>query len=147
MEAVGLLWFERLIEDLGHELWIGDAAQTRASYVRRQKTDRRDAGIFCAAAGEAFSSDLDSFEVQRDQRQLLLHRHRLVQMQTKVKTELQHLALNQGLQQKRSLWRRRGEGWSRKAPLGRLDQTPEDGSVEGAGYAGRPSERVGRGGG
>ena len=44
MEAVGnSLWFEQLVARLGHELWIGDAAQIRASYVRRQKTDRRDA--------------------------------------------------------------------------------------------------------
>jgi transposase len=45
MESMGnSLWFERLMEQLGHELWIGDAAQIRASYVRRQKTDKRDAG-------------------------------------------------------------------------------------------------------
>ena len=44
MESTGnSLWFERLMERLGHELWIGDAAQIRASYVRRQKTDKRDA--------------------------------------------------------------------------------------------------------
>ena len=36
-------WFERMLRELGHELWIGDAAQIRASVVRRQKTDRRDA--------------------------------------------------------------------------------------------------------
>ncbi|MGC8551214.1 MAG: hypothetical protein ACP5M4_16175, partial [Acidobacteriaceae bacterium] len=44
MESVGnSLWFERLVAGLGHELWIGDAAKIRASYVRKQKTDRRDA--------------------------------------------------------------------------------------------------------
>ena len=36
-------WFENLLQGLGHEVWIGDAAQIRASYVRKQKTDRRDA--------------------------------------------------------------------------------------------------------
>ena len=45
MEAVGnSLWFEPMVERLGHQLWMGDAAQTRASYARRQKTDQRDAG-------------------------------------------------------------------------------------------------------
>ena len=45
MEAVGnSQWFVGLLERLGHEVWIGDAAQIRASYVRKQKTDRRDAG-------------------------------------------------------------------------------------------------------
>ena len=36
-------WFEDLLQDLGHEVWVGDAAQIRASCVRKQKTDRRDA--------------------------------------------------------------------------------------------------------
>ena len=45
MEATGnSRWFERLVEELGHKLWIGDAAKIRASYVRKQKTDKRDAG-------------------------------------------------------------------------------------------------------
>ena len=33
MEATGnSQWFVELVEDLGHEIWIGDAAQIRASY-------------------------------------------------------------------------------------------------------------------
>src|SRR5205809_7827365 len=44
METTGnSQWFIELVEDLGHEIWIGDAAQIRASYVRKQKTDKRDA--------------------------------------------------------------------------------------------------------
>ena len=44
MEACGHYpWFERLLASLGHELWLGDAAQIRATVVRKQKTDRRDA--------------------------------------------------------------------------------------------------------
>jgi transposase len=44
MEACGHYpWFERLLEELGIELWFGDAAKVRASVVRKQKTDRRDA--------------------------------------------------------------------------------------------------------
>src|SRR5437870_12007209 len=38
-------WFERLLAELGHELWIGDAAKIRASTDRKQKTDRRDAEV------------------------------------------------------------------------------------------------------
>jgi transposase len=58
---------------------------------------------------------------QRDTRQLLLHRHKLVGMRRQVKNELQHLALNQGVQQKRKLWSAAGrqrlealplEGWT-----------------------------------
>ncbi len=36
-------WFERMLAEQGHELWVGDAAQIRAGMVRKQKTDPRDA--------------------------------------------------------------------------------------------------------
>src|SRR5580704_13098777 len=39
MEATGnARWFELQV----HEHWVGDAAKIRASYVRKQKTDKRD---------------------------------------------------------------------------------------------------------
>src|SRR4029077_21013476 len=45
MEACGHYpWFERLLEESGIELWLGDAAKVRASVVRKQKTDRRGGG-------------------------------------------------------------------------------------------------------
>ena len=40
----------------------------------------------------------------RDLRQLLWHRHRLVQMRTRVKNQLQAVALNEGIRQKKGLW-------------------------------------------
>ncbi len=44
LEATGYTqWFERLLQELGHELWVGDAAAIRASVVRKQKYDERDA--------------------------------------------------------------------------------------------------------
>jgi transposase len=43
MEATGYArWFERLLAELGFELWIGDPARIRARRVRKQKTDRKD---------------------------------------------------------------------------------------------------------
>jgi transposase len=57
---------------------------------------------------------------QRDTRQLLLHRHKLVCMRRQVKNELQHLALNQGLQQKRKLWSRAGRQRLEELPLAGL---------------------------
>ena len=121
MEAVGnSLWFEELVRRLGHELWIGDAAQIRASYVRRQKTDRRDAGhILRLLVEQRFPRIWVPSSEQRDIRQLLLHRHKLVQVRTRVKTELQHLALNQGMQKKRQLWSVRGRADFEKLPLAR----------------------------
>src|ERR1041385_2061229 len=46
MEASGhARWFERLLNDLQFELWIGDAAEIRTKRVRKQKTDRQDAQL------------------------------------------------------------------------------------------------------
>src|SRR5579864_5744238 len=46
IEATGPIhWFVRLLAELGHELWIGDSAKIRASEVRKQKTDERDAAL------------------------------------------------------------------------------------------------------
>ena len=39
------LWFERLLEELHFELWIGDPLEIRATRVRKQKTDRHDAQL------------------------------------------------------------------------------------------------------
>jgi len=46
MEASGhARWFERLLNDMQFELWIGDAAEIRTKRVRKQKTDRQDAQL------------------------------------------------------------------------------------------------------
>ena len=111
-------WFIELAEGLGHVVWIGDAAQIRASYVRRQKTDRRDAGhILKLLMENRFPRLWTPTAEQRDLRQLLLHRHKLVEIRTRVKNGLQHLALNRGLQKKNALWGVRGRAELEKLPL------------------------------
>jgi len=121
MEAVGnSQWFVGLLERLGHEVWIGDAAQIRASYVRQQKTDRRDAAHLLKLLVEGrFPRIWIPSAAMRDHRQLLIHRHRLVQLRTRVKNELQHLALNQGVQRKRKLWTAEGRVQLEALPLER----------------------------
>ena len=43
LEATGYSrWFERLLAELGFEVWIGDAAEIKRKRVRKQKTDRED---------------------------------------------------------------------------------------------------------
>src|SRR5207244_12391366 len=44
----------------------------------------------------------------RDLRQLLWHRHRMVQARTRIMNQLQALALNEGLRCKKRLWREHG---------------------------------------
>src|SRR5437867_3877786 len=95
MEATGNChWLVDLLSELGHELWVGDAAQIRASYVRQQKTDKRDAAhiLKLLVEGRFPRIWMPSSEV-RDRRQLLLHRYKLVIMRARVKNELQHLCL------------------------------------------------------
>ena len=69
----------RLVKDLGHEIWIGDAAQIRASYGRKQKIDKRDAAHILKLVVEGrFPRLWAPNREQRDLRQLVLHRHKLV---------------------------------------------------------------------
>jgi hypothetical protein len=111
-------WFEDLLERLGHEVWIGDAAEIRASYVRKQKTDRRDAGHILKLLMEGrFPRLWRPSAVERDLRQLLIHRHKLVGIGVRVKNSLHHLMLNKGVQMKRKLWNQAGQKALRELPL------------------------------
>jgi len=103
-------WFVELLERLGHQVWVGDAAQIRASYVRKQKTDKRDAGHILKLLREGRFPRVWVPDAEiRDLRQLLIHRHRLVQIRTRVKNGLQHLALNRGVRKKHRLWTEAGQ--------------------------------------
>ena len=74
-------WFEDLLDELGHEVWIGDAAAIRASFVRKQKTDKRDANHILKLLMEGrFPRIWRPDAADRDLRQLLIHRDRLVAM-------------------------------------------------------------------
>jgi transposase len=119
METTGnSQWFIELVQDLGHEIWIGDAAQIRASYVRKQKTDKRDAAYILKLVVEGrFPRLWTPDREQRDLRQLVLHRHKLVEIRSRVKNELQHLSLNKGMQKKRTLWSQAGQELLRALPL------------------------------
>ena len=107
MEASGHgRWFERLLGELGIELWIGDAAEIRTKRVRKQKTDRQDAQLILKLLLEDRFPRIwvPSWE-NRDLRQLLWHRHRMVQARTRIMNQLQAVALNEGLRCKKRLWR------------------------------------------
>lgn len=121
MEACGQwLWFERLLEELGQELWLGDAGQIRATVVRKQKTDRRDAEHMLRLLLEGrFPRIWVPKREERDARQLLVQRHKQVQARTQVKNQLQALALGQGVQRKRKLWTQAG-----RAELEKLELLP-----------------------
>jgi transposase len=108
----GTRWFERLLAECGIELWVGNPAKIRAAATRKQKTDRRDAELLLELlldGGKRFPRLTVPSPEQRNQRQLVGHRHRLVQMETRVKNQVQALAMNEGLRLRRSLWTRKGQ--------------------------------------
>jgi transposase len=110
MEASGhARWFERLLSELRFELNIGDAAEIRTKRVRKQKTDRQDAELILRLLLEDRFPRIwvPSWE-NRDLRQLLWHRHRMVQARTRIMNQLQAVALNEGLRCKKRLWRGAG---------------------------------------
>src|SRR2546430_2078284 len=112
MEASGhARWFERLLAELNFELWIGDAAEIRSKRVRKQKTDRQDAQLILKLIRKDDFPQIwvPSWE-NRDLRQLLWHRHRMVQARTRLMNQLQAVALNEGLRCKKKLWRGGGRG-------------------------------------
>ena len=110
IEATGQSrWFERLLAQLNFELWIGDAAQIRAKQVRKQKNDRKDAEhLLKLMMKDDFPRIWVPSPENRDIRQLVWHRHRLVQMRTRVMNQLQAIALNEGIRRKRGLWTKKG---------------------------------------
>lgn len=136
IEATGYTrWFERLMAELGHELWVGDAARIRASAVRKQKTDARDAALLLELLStDRFPRLWRASAGERDLRHLLWHRQKLVWMRNAIGNQLHALAMGEGICRKRQLFTRKGraelEGlkldpWAsrrRKELVGMLDQ-------------------------
>jgi transposase len=110
MEASGQArWFERLLGELKFELWIGDASEIARKRERKQKTDRQDAQhILRLMLKDDFPQIWVPNGENRDLRQLLWHRHRMVQARTRIMNQLQAVALNEGVRCKKRLWREKG---------------------------------------
>lgn len=121
IEATGYTQgFERMVEEFGHVLWFGDPAEIRARAVRRQKTNERDAlHLLDLLLDHRFPRIWVPTPEERDVRQLLKHRSKLVGMQTSVKNQLHFLAMSQGVCRKRKLWSARGRAQLEGLALGR----------------------------
>jgi transposase len=74
MEVTGYSrWFERLLAELGFEVWIGDAAEIKAKRVRKKKTDHEDARLLLKLLLEnRFPQIWIPSPENRDLRQLLI---------------------------------------------------------------------------
>jgi transposase len=119
MEATGYSrWFERLLAELGFELWIGDPAEIKAKRVKKQKNDRNDARLLRRLMLENnFPQIWVPSPENRDLRQLLWHRHRLVQMRSRIMNQLQALAMNEGYRWKKKLFSEQGRAQLEKLAL------------------------------
>jgi transposase len=120
IEATGhTRWFERMLAELGHELWIGDAAQIRASMVRKQKTDARDAAhLLDLLLHERFPRIWRPTLAERDLRQLVWHRQKLVWMRNAVGNQLHALAMGEGVCRKKKLFTKKGRAELESLALG-----------------------------
>jgi transposase len=111
LEASGYSpWFERLLEELGHEVWLGHATEIRRRARWRQKNDRRDAELILDLMlhdefPRLHRPSLQSREVMR----MLRYRQKLIKMRTMSKNSLQALALQAGLAKRSSLFTRDGQ--------------------------------------
>jgi transposase len=110
IEATGhTCWFERMLAELGQELWMGDAAQIRASMVRKQKTDARDAAhLLELLLSGRFPRLWRPTMAERDLRQLVWHRQKLVWMRNAVGNQLHALAMGEGVCRKKKLFSKKG---------------------------------------
>ena len=92
--------------------------RSRPRRVRKQKTDRNDARLLLKLLLENnFPRIWVPSPENRDLRQLLWHRHRMVQMRTRIMNQLQALAMNEGQRRKKKLWSEAGRAQLEKLPL------------------------------
>jgi len=111
LEASGYSsWFESMLDELGHQVWVGDAMQIRRCARSRQKTDRKDAELLLdlLMKGEfprIHRLSQQSLEVLRQ----LRYRHRLVQIRTKVYNAVHSIALAAGVSLRSKLRTKKGK--------------------------------------
>ncbi|HET9525853.1 MAG TPA: IS110 family transposase, partial [Pyrinomonadaceae bacterium] len=111
-------WFEQMLAELKHTVWLGNAAEIRRKAPRRQKNDRRDAALMLdlMLKGEfprVYTFSAESRTVLRQ----LRYRHKLVKVRTMAKNSLQAIAINAGLPLKRGLLTQTGMEKLKALPL------------------------------
>ena len=119
IEAIGpMRWFLDLLQQLGIECQVGDAAKIRAAEPRKQKHDRRDAELILKLLVEKrFPTIWMPSKELLDLRTLLLHRHHWVRLRTQIQNALQAIALANGLRRGPGLWSHDGQAKIAFLPL------------------------------
>src|SRR5215218_4496555 len=111
LEASGYSpWFERLLEELGHQVWLGDATEIRRRARWRQKNDRRDAELIWDLMVHDEFPRLHRPAIQsREVLRMLRYRQKLIKIRTMSKNSLQALALQAGVARRSRLFTREGK--------------------------------------
>jgi transposase len=111
LEASGYSpWFERLLEELGCEVWLGHATEIRRRARWRQKNDRRDAELILELMLHDEFPRLHRPGVKsREVLRMLRYRQKLIKMRTMSKNSLQALALQAGVARRSRLFTREGK--------------------------------------
>jgi transposase len=128
IEASGYTnWFEELMEELGHKLLVGDAAEIRRLARRRQKNDRRDANLILdLLVHDEFPTLYRYSKESREVLRQLRYRHKLVKLRTMVVNSLQALAINAGLSLRAQLLTKGGRQQLKSLPLSAISQQQRD---------------------
>jgi transposase len=91
-------WFEEMLEELGHEIWVGDAAEIRRLARRKQKNDKKDANLILQLMVEGRFPRLHRRSAaSREILRQIGYRHKLVKMRTMAKNSIKAIALGAGL--------------------------------------------------
>lgn len=119
LEASGYsAWFEQMLAELGHTVWLGNPAEIRRKAPRRQKNDRRDADLILDLM---LKGDFPRLHTFSDESRLVLrqlrYRHKLVKVRTMAKNSLQAIGINAGLPLKRRLLTDKGIRQLQALPL------------------------------
>lgn len=97
-------WFEQMLAELGHTIWLGNPAEIRRKAPRRQKNDDRDADLMLDLMLKGDFPRVYNFsEESRTVLRQLRYRHKLVKVRTIAKNSLHALGINAGLPLKRRL--------------------------------------------
>lgn len=111
-------WFEELLEGVGCEVWVGQAAEIRKRAHRRQKNDRRDADLILELVLRGDFPRLHRYSpASRQVLQQLRHRQRLVKMRTMVINSLRFITVSRGVTLRGKLLSRRTQQRLRELSL------------------------------
>ena len=111
-------WFEQMLAEVGHTIWLGNAAEIRRKAPRRQKNDRRDADLMLDLLLKGDFPRVHTFSAEsRTVLRQLRYRHKLVKVRTIAKNSVHAIGINAGLPLRGRLLTQAGIEQLQAAPL------------------------------